>query len=284
MKPFVNCYRVIELSEWELDTIRNLGFRGIRFDLKSHEDVSASCERLASHGLSGIMLINGDKMQMSLEQTVDLAAWAAGTAAGDIAIEIGNEPDISPTYEGDHDGFGRMVNAAAMAVKGRCTVISGGIFNTGRAGLEYLREALEWIDPTVHVGVHSYRQTTSPYEAKKPFKSRTDEWRAIREVARGRPVWCTETGWHTAQFPTGWFGLRKKHWTNNEVLAFLNMELQIQSQGGAKACVVYQWTDGPTEEGIDRFGLKFFGVPPILKPQAQCVNAPGTFLGRSDGL
>ena len=118
MKPYVNAFKVIELSDWDLQTIKELGFRGIRFDLQSTSEVEASCEKLLEYDLEGLMLINGGGMPLTPDETVLLAEGAASLAAGNIAFEIGNEPDISPVYADDWDGFGKLVNDAAIAVSG----------------------------------------------------------------------------------------------------------------------------------------------------------------------
>jgi hypothetical protein len=266
----VNCWKVTELSDGDLRTIRDLGFRGIRFDVQNAIDVEPSCEKLLEFDLEGLVLINGGSMPLSYDETVDLADRAAGLAAGTIVFEIGNEPDISPTYERDWDGFGVLVNAAAKVIAARFPVVSGGLFSTEARGLEYLAYAMRWMDPGIAIGIHSYRQNGTPQRPHFPWRSRDGEMLMVKALASPRPVWVTEMGWHTAPFPVGLFGWRAKYWTDEQVLRFLAQELHLQKQHGTDVTVVYQWTDGPTEEGIDRFGL--IRTDGSLKPQAQCVK------------
>jgi hypothetical protein len=270
MRPFINCWKVIELSDAQLQQIKDMGFVGIRFDVLHAGEVEPSCEKLIEHELEGLMLINGGSMPLSHEQTVNLADDCASLAAGAVAFEIGNEPDISGKYEKDWDGFGRLVNSCAMAINGRFPVVSGGLFSTSTDGLEYLGYALRWMDPTVICGIHSYRQDGTPGKPHRRFRTRDAELQAIKQTANPRPVWCTEMGWHTASFDHGLFNWREKNWTDEEVLMFLVRELRLQATHGTEVTVVYQRTDGPTEEGIDRFGM--VRTDGTLKPQAQCVR------------
>ena len=274
MKPYVNAHKVIELSDWDLATIKSLGFKGIRFDVQSTSEVEASCEKLIEYDLEGLMLINGGGMPLTSEETILLAEGAASLAAGNVAFEIGNEPDLT-RYADDWDGFGRLVNDAAIAIAGRFPVVSGGIFSTTARGLEYLAYAMRWMDPSIKIGVHSYRQNGTPQRQSTPWRSRDGEFLMIHDLANPRPVWVTEMGWHTAPFPAGLFGWFERHWTDGQVLTYLADELRLQKTYGAEVAVVYQYTDGPSSEGIDRFGLKLYGEQ-ALKPQARCVRLSET--------
>ena len=262
MREYVNAFKVSDLSDWDLRTIKDLGFKGIRFDLHRTDEVEPTCERLLEYDLEGLALINGGGMTLTYDETVALAGGAADLAAGQIAFEIGNEPDISPRYEEDWDGFGALVNAAAVAIGGRFPVISGGIFSTAARGLEYLTYAMRWMGPTIQIGVHSYRQDGGVDRRHPPWRSRDGEFLMIRNVAGPRQVWTTEFGWHTAPFPAGLFGWFQRHWEDEQVLDFLAGELRAQKTYGSEVAVVYQWTDGEKagEEGIDSFGLKLHAV------------------------
>jgi hypothetical protein len=272
VKAYINAHKVLELSAWDLDTIRELGFQGIRFDITTADEVEPSCERLIEYDLEGILLINGGGMPLSHDETVNLAAEAADMAGGDVAFEIGNEPDLT-RYGDDWDGFGALVNDAWKVIGGRFPVISGGVFSTTARGLEYLAYAMRWMDPRIAIGIHSYRQNGTPERQHTPWGSRDGELLMIKALASPRPVWCTEMGWHTAPYPTGLFGWFEKRWRDEEILDFLVQELRLQAQHGVEVTVVYQWTDGPEagREGIDSFGMKHYAEA-ALKPQAQCVK------------
>jgi hypothetical protein len=275
MLAYINAYSVTALLPWELEAIKGLGFDGIRFDVTPTTNVRASCDILEKAGLRAIMLVNGGDMPLSYDATVGLAQSTSVAASRSflpweaMAIEVGNEPDIAPLYKLKPSVFGFMVDfVAGPGVAEAITVVSGGVFSTGEDGINYLGLAARQMRKGIKLGVHSYRQAQGPLGAQRPYRSRADEFRAIKAAANGLDVWCTETGWHTAKFPLRF--CLKKQWNDQNVLGFLRDELALQAAAGTQVTSVYQWTDGPTDQGIDRFGLR--RVDGSLKPQAKCLE------------
>jgi hypothetical protein len=277
MRPYVNCWKVTDLAPWDLQKIKELGFVGIRGSEDTPAMLERACEMVMEYDLQMLAII--DIEHGTTEEIVSRADAQAAVAAGPIAFEIGNEPDISPRWADDWDGFGKLVNACATeGVRGRFPVVSGGTFSSTARGLEWLVYAERWMDPSVILGVHSYRQNGTPERQQTPWRSRDGELHMIKALASPRPVWCTEMGWHTANFPSGLFGWGRKHWTDEQVLHYLADEFRVQANHGTDVVVVYQWTDGPSKEGIDRYGLKLHQSQ-TLKPQAQCVQLAGFATG-----
>ncbi len=278
MKAYINAYSVLELLPWEIHAIRSLGFDGVRFDVLPTTNVRASCDVLAPAGLRALMLVNGGEMPLGDDETLRVAVATAHAANQSLlpiqaaAIEVGNEPDISPHFNGRPQEFGQLVDRVAAAIFDQVpglTVVSGGVFSTSGEGVGYLGLAARKMRPGIVIGVHSYRQNQGPLGAHRPYSSRTDELLAIASAVNGRRIWCTETGWHTAPFPLRF--CRKGQWSDEQVLGYLQDELQFQAAAGTEVTVVYQWASGPSSAGIDQFGLRRFGSD-ALRPQSRCLE------------
>ena len=95
----------------------------------------------------------------------------------------------------------------------------------------------------------------------KGFAARDAEFARLKELARHRPIYCTETGWHTAPSTvrTGWFGLfrRKVRFTDEQVADFFDREVTIHERNGAEVFAWFQLNDGPNPDDYEQtFGIR----------------------------
>ncbi len=312
MRLYVNVWGDSPMGADLAQVIGRIGFEGVRRDVLSAEGADGLCGDLAGTSLHPILLVgSGDlgKMQrngaaMTPREIADLAGAAARAAkrAGlfdrepPAAIELGNEPNIaSAMYANDARRFGELLRIGTqevMSVSDRATVISGGIWKTSQSALDYLAKALDVEVPEAcHVGYHPYREESEPEVPSPGFGSRDAEFQKLKAIAAGRPIWCTECGWHTGLQPrylqiwkwklkVGTFQYR-----DVDVAAFTQREVRLNWQHGARGYVFYQLFDGPTPNSSDRFGILRYPtetrelkpVADVIRPLvAEVVGAPPT--------
>lgn len=263
------------------------GFAVIRQDVFAQADldvVAALVREFAGAPCRALFLIGGGHMTFPDGSPLTADALAAitfavvttATAVGltDYALEIGNEPDIAcPFYADDPAAFAAAVFACYGVASGagfRGPVITGGIANLNNRGLRYLRRLLEDLpwpdDDQLVVGMHRYPEAgRGPWAPHDQFESRADEWRALRAIIGTRPVACTEFGYHTApdQDPITL--------TDGDVAAAVLWDLDFYARAGACLACVYQLNDGPTDQAIDRYGVRY--LDGAWKPVADGVKA-----------
>jgi len=243
--------------------IISVGFAGVRQGIPAGHRALLLCDDLVQYtGVRPLLLLGSEIMAMgepppSFEALGRSAARAVQiTGLEGVTFEIGNEPDIATRYRYEPALFTEAVVRAAHAiwdVLPGARVVSGGVSNTNRRGLDYLRAAVRAGLPHVVIGFHSYRTHTTPDTPHDGFACRQDEMAELRRIAAGRPLWNTETGWHTAEQRLGWG--RTLRWTDQQVADFVVQELAFLESEGVAVATVYQVTDGPTDTPFDRFGV-----------------------------
>lgn len=244
------------------------GFDGIRCDLLSPEDVAPALWRLsqATSRLGALWLLplrpqHQETLDIALRLGQALPAALSAQPGRNHFVEIGNEPDLDPYFRSRPFEAGRVMALAGGIVHGLTgvPVVTGGISNLRSKPLRYLEALLEagsfgrhWV-----IGFHRY-QTEWPAEKPLPgYFSREEELEALRQVIGHRSAWCTEVGWHTGpqrRNLRGWF--RRVQWRDDQVAQHLSDELAIQRRAGIPLTVIYQVSDGPREDPIDRFGRR----------------------------
>jgi hypothetical protein len=181
------------------------------------------------------------------------------------AIEIGNEPDIAYTYADRSDLFAEAVRLSRdriRRVSEKIQVITGGVMTTGRGSIDYLAGAVRsGLPEDCIIGYHTYRTTRRPDDPLDGFPNRDAEFAALKGIAVGRPIWCTEAGWHTAPSTVryGFLKLRKRRiqFTDAEVADFAEREVRINAAQGALGFVWFQLNDGPDPNEYEhRFGIR----------------------------
>jgi hypothetical protein len=257
-----------------LDWIRTLGFAGVRRDVRP-DNAGDFCGEFVGTSLSPLFLVAGGQMADDGEAIgpAALAERAAQVASvvNDLglfdthgaAIELGNEPDIAvPLYQSEPGRFAEAVAEGARRIRDinlNATVVSGGIGNTNRRGLNYLRRAIErGIPEDVIIGYHAYHTTVPAQTPHEGFASRDDEFERLKSVTGSRRLWCTEVGWHTAPSwkPILWWK-RRVQFNDEQVAEFTDYEVRLHQRHGAEVYTVFQINDGPDADAYEhRFGIR----------------------------
>lgn len=281
-----------------VDFLRELprrGFVGIRQDMTDADQARVLCEEIVAAGIEAILLVAGGRMGSNGRGTSpsEIAALAQRVATIGVelglfasehpsAIEIGNEPDGAFTYADRPELFAeavRMSRDAVREVAPNVPVIVGGIKATSPEGLGYLaRAAAAGLPEDCIVGYHTYRTTQEPEKPMRGFASREAEFQRLREIAGIRPIWCTETGWHTAPsiVPDGLWGLLKRRvqYSDTQVADFAEREIRINAANGALGFVWFQLNDGSDPKAYEhRFGLRH--ADGSWKPVAERIGSVG---------
>lgn len=279
MRLFINAGFGEPIGASTLEWIRHAGFDGVRQDVPSQALAASLCAEFSSTPLTPIFLVGGGQMGLEEPGThpdvlAELAYHVAIEAqrlglfdrAQPAAIELGNEPNVDgERYADAPDVFARFVREGAArirAVSPRAVVVSGGISNIDRRGLEYLERAIRsgFPDECV-IGYHSYRTTTTPETPHEGFDTRGEEFARLTQLAGGRPIWCTECGWHTAPSTvrSGLFGLRRRQvrFTDEQVADFFEREAALHARHGADVFAWFQLNDGgDPRHHEDAFGIR----------------------------
>jgi hypothetical protein len=110
------------------------------------------------------------------------------------------------------------------------------------------------ISPLASIGYHQYRD--KPSQPHDGFATRAAEIAALREIAQGRQIAMTETGYSDglpkrSAWPCSWFA---KGRTEDQVAEYLRAEIEFAGQVGAECCVTYQLNDGAGPN--EHFGIR----------------------------
>jgi hypothetical protein len=287
MRIYVNAGFGDCLGAQTLRWIRNHGFAGIRQEVFRGQDTEPIIREIAESDLDAILLLCGAQMErISFNDTVDLARHVAivardvvGIDIARLAIEIGNEPDLACNeYKYHPEEFARLVRESATSIWAEVptmSVISGGVSNTHRDGLDYLDSASRAGFPDrCQVGYHSYHTKTAPEIPHDHFRSRREEFDRLRRIVGNRQMWCTEVGWHT--YPSRiaarlWPPRAPKtvQFTDDQVAEFTARELVLHRDAGAVCAAVFQLNDAdidPPTSYEHRHGIRFVNGDP--KPVA----------------
>jgi len=259
------------LSEEDLMLIRDLGYMGIRQDIRlgySYEFVKALVENALPVPNSKAIFIVEARGAQDLAQRVAVATRTLG-AGSRCVVEVGNEPDTDEYWRYHPEEFGQLVSDTAAMVERTdpaLVVISGGITSTSKDALSWLRAAAHYIPATCGIGFHTYR-SGPPATPLPGFRSRGDEFDMLREVAGGRTLYNTEFGWSTKPkskgFPLCWV---KTGLSNETAAAYLFSEIGINRANGVQSICVYQLNDPPSGP---EFGIRY--LDGTLKPQSQVL-------------
>jgi hypothetical protein len=192
------------------------------------------------------------------------------------AIEIFNEPNyngISPKVW--FDGIMAVYKDARLRnYKG--DIIAGAIGNLNKSGLDFWEAVkVNKLPLDVVLGFHRYQPGTQigwngqtrrevPWDG---FNSRTDELNYVHKVAGIRDIALTEFGYHTAPEYIWW---HKVQMSNEQARDCLAADFRLFNQNNVKIAVVYQWSDGLTEDYMSHFGITDTNAN--LKPQSEAFK------------
>jgi hypothetical protein len=161
----------------------------------------------------------------------------------------------------------------------------GVISNLDRDSLEWLRRLWALLpDLPAHIGVAVHLYTNDGTRWDNPhdgFRSLGHQVQALRAIIGQRRLICSEFGYHTAKRkPKEWY--RRlfwprvyDKWTDEQAAANIrNMYAFLEAQG-FEIGVLYQCTDGLTEDRLDRYGIHTVNADHSFKawkPQADAAR------------
>lgn len=254
-----------------LDRFEKLNIRGCRAGHGSMEDYKSTIKELASWKArrpksSHIYIVHGVEAKQIIDKAEELAAWASQHAVAEgVILEIGNEVNLSSSWENRPEEMGEITNKVWLRVEHLgVKVISPSVSNIGRTEFEYARRMLSKIPDQIPFAFHRYKvpDLTQP---RSQYGSRQDEIDALLEVAGGREVWLTETGqsevyFRYKPFPLCWQKERREL-SEDEVTRQCVEELRFwQENGLIEAIVFYQLNDGPDPNNPQHhFGWRHYG-------------------------
>lgn len=263
----------------DVPAIASYGFTVVRQDLYAvdHAAVPALVAECVGMSVRPLFLVGGGSIARpdgsgrlepselaAMTTTVVQAADEAGLER--YALEIGNEPDIAhPDYAEQPTEFAGAVALCTQAARDlgfAGPVISGGISNLNRRGLRYLTRmmAADVLPPDVTIGFHRYPESgRGPLAPHQGFRSREDEWETLQRIVAGRPVTCTEFGYHTADVLDDQGVAQATLW-----------DLHFYEERGVPLAVVYQLNDGPGTSWMDRYGMR--RTDGSWKPVAEAIR------------
>lgn len=273
MKLYLNAGFGEPLPASDIDLIASLGYAGIRQNVPSVETaVDLAKNALQSGQLEALFILPVEDPAVTHEIAHTLSRVLMDMdVAQRAALEVGNEEDLAgKRWTNDPQEWGKLVRDVAsiawQQTGGVLRVVSGGISSLSRTATGWLEKS-RVRDLDVIVGYHQYR-STPPGHSLDGYSSRLHEFVHLELVSGGRPVWCTESGWHTAPRKEGcWPFTRRWAYTDEQVTEFLSGEITYNRNAGAGVFVVYQLNDGPNPRNDqDRFGIR--RADGSLKPQA----------------
>lgn len=259
------------ITESAFQLLSSLGWSGFRQDVP--EDSPDRLRAVVVDALLGqrkyslfpTFLIGGGKTVRTPEQ-LSLDAKSLLQQLSDIdypyqfAVEVVNEPDLSPRYRNNPLHLAHAVAAVASEILDsefattprQVTLVLGGCMCPSPANVEFISRVLSAL-PGIPLTVawHTYR----PYAPWKPlagYATRDDEIRSMMQVAGGRPVWVTEIGWSTGK-RSSWPCV--KPYSPETVRDWLAHEHHLLSSAGVERMTVYQHRCGPTNSTMDGFGI-----------------------------
>ena len=278
----LNCGFGELIGQADLALIRSLGFRAVRQDAVKRDTPNpaaapALVSEIAAAGLMGNFVIPMWDNGLCQETAHAVAARAVelGLVNGEVALEAGNEEDLSGEYKAwtnNPRGWAALVRDV-LTIAGQhhpgIPVVSGVISSVSKDALRWLEKSGVAELPVI-IGYHQYR-STPPDQPLAGYGSRAHEFAILQRVTAGRRLWCTESGWHDGPRESGHWPCKKRwRYSPSEVAQFLAEELRLNEDYGAEVFTVYQLADGPDPDyDQDCFGIRDYAGN--LKPSAHVV-------------
>ena len=266
----------------DLALIKSLGLQAVRQDAvrKETPDPAAApalVSEIAAAGLMGNLVIPMWDNGLCQETAHAVAGRAVelGLVNGEVALEAGNEEDLSGKFKAwtrNPKGWAALVRDV-LTIAGQhhpgIPVVSGGISSVSKDALRWLEQS-GVVELPVIIGYHQYR-STDPDQPLKGYSSRGEEFQALQRVTAGRRLWCTESGWHDSLRESGHWPCKKRwRYSPSEVAQCLHTEMRLNEDHGAEVFTLYQLNDGPDPDyDQDCFGIRDYAGN--LKPSAHVV-------------
>jgi hypothetical protein len=267
MPVLLNCGFGSLVGMSDLGAIRNLGFTGIRQDILDPGAAGALVSETIAANMPSLFIVRTTAQAVAAAKAIRM--WPS------FGLELGNEEDARLAPREYHRRF-IETSAAIRAVNPSVKIWTAGITTTDKRRMGWLEEVYaQGIPSDAGCAIHGYAQELPPSVPRPGFKSRAEEYAAIRRIiGEGRPLGQSEIGWHTAPFKVkkGWFGSAKRQWSDEQVASFLAGELTVAKNNGLEFSTIFQWNSGTDLDNHEhQFGIRT--VEGALKPQAHAVSA-----------
>lgn len=255
-----------------LDAISEHGFDGVRVDVDRGESDAAHVQRreqvrgfLARPRFFVVFLVGGGHIEVTGRYLVahvkDLCLKLLEEGyyeRGYFAIEPGNEPDIAVDHwRKDPQEMGKRFAECYDVVQEyfpNVPTLSPSISNLNKRGLRYLERMVPYLPRGCAVAFHRYPAGPAFDIPHKGFGSRFDESDLLKELADGRDLWNTETGWAE---DNGGYVLGE-----DQVAARMTREAGFWESLGCKAWCAYQLNSAVVniDDTEDERRLKSYGA------------------------
>ena len=150
----------------------------------------------------------------------------------DAVLQVWSEPNLEYYGKIPPDRYVELAEAAAAAVHAvnpDQTVIGAAPSPGDNAWRQYLRAVYSSLDPSIEVGVNLYPRKGRSLE--RAMRRLSKDFHRVKKLARGRPIWVTETGLASIQF-----GVKRQAKGSAQIY-------KILSGGNAEAVIFHRLID-----------------------------------------
>jgi hypothetical protein len=250
----------------QLQEIKARGFSGVRQDILSPAKAGELVSETISASMPSLFIVRSIETAKAAAKAIRL--WPSQ------GIELGNEEDSKQTPKAYYRSLIEMSTAVRL-VNRDVPIWTAGITTHDKKRLGWLEEVYTLGVPSdIGCCVHGYAQELPPGVPRPGFKTRAEEYAAIRRIiGPERRLAQSEIGWHCAPFRVrkGWFKTVTRQWTDEQVASFLQGELTVAKANGLAFSTVFQLNDGPDPRNHEHnFGIR--GLNGTWKPQAEAVS------------
>jgi hypothetical protein len=147
----------------------------------------------------------------------------------DAVFQVWSEPNLEFYGKIPPDRYVELAEIAADAVHDvnpNQTVIGAAPSPGDDAWRQYMRAVYSVLDPSIEVGVNLYPRKGRSVE--RAMRRLSKDFRRVKKIADGRPIWVTETGLASVQF-----GVKRQAKGSAQIY-------KILSGGGAKAIIFHR--------------------------------------------
>ena len=147
----------------------------------------------------------------------------------DAVIQVWSEPNLEFYGKIPPDRYVELAELAAAAVhevNPTQTVIGAAPSPGDDAWRQYMRAVYSVLDPSIEVGVNLYPRKGRSVE--RAMRRLSKDFRRVKRIADGRPVWVTETGLASVQF-----GVKRQAKGSAQIYKILSAETRRRSSSTA---------------------------------------------------
>lgn len=175
------------------------------------------------------------------------------------AIELLNEPNLSGISVFDCESFTLDSYGTLKANGFKGDILAGCIWNLKPESLDYLFESgvLVWPEDII-ISYHRYPVRQDATDLTQNGNTRLEEFNTFKRLIVNRKTACTEFGFHFETIRPYWFWPFITRPAIDEATAAneTKHEFNYHKLFNDEYAIFYQYTDGPDNKGINRFGIK----------------------------